>query len=179
MLHIIRFGLFIVIYPLNSRIGLKSSIAEMIFQSFGGLRGTLGVVLAIFLDNTVREARAGSVSGDDLIGFELITSKTFGYIGGIAFLTLMINATAAEAVLKYLGLADVTPVRSEVVAMYKQRFRAEVLANMIELLCQSRFSRVRYSVIQRYVPILADLQEEELLKAVRKYQDGARYVTLM
>lgn len=43
-LILIRFFLFAAFYPINSRIGLKSSWQEMVFQSYGGLRGAVGIV---------------------------------------------------------------------------------------------------------------------------------------
>lgn len=58
LLTAIRFFLFSSFYPLYSRIGLGSSWQEMVFQSYGGLRGAVGIALAISLDNTVREATA-------------------------------------------------------------------------------------------------------------------------
>ena len=43
LMTVIRFVLFGVAFPLISRIGLKSNWKEMVFQSFGGLRGAVGI----------------------------------------------------------------------------------------------------------------------------------------
>ena len=43
LMTIIRFLLFGVAFPIISRIGLKSNWKEMLFQSFGGLRGAVGI----------------------------------------------------------------------------------------------------------------------------------------
>jgi NhaP-type Na+/H+ or K+/H+ antiporter len=54
LLTVIRFGLFTIAYPITSNIGLKSSPQECFFQAYGGLRGAVGIALAIFLENLVR-----------------------------------------------------------------------------------------------------------------------------
>lgn len=43
LLLLIRGGLFAAAFPLVSRIGLKTSWQETVFQVYGGLRGAVGV----------------------------------------------------------------------------------------------------------------------------------------
>lgn len=75
---LIRALLFGLAYPLTSRIGLKTNVRESIFQVYGGLRGAVGIALAIALDVSVeRSAGEESPFADD-------TNKAFGLIGGIA-----------------------------------------------------------------------------------------------
>jgi len=45
----IRFFLVFVFYPCTSRIGIGQSIREAIFMSYGGLRGAVGIALALSL----------------------------------------------------------------------------------------------------------------------------------
>lgn len=47
----IRFFLFFSFYPIISRIGLKSSWQEAVFQSYGGLRGAVGIVSLVVVMN--------------------------------------------------------------------------------------------------------------------------------
>lgn len=110
LLTLIRVCLFFMAYPITSRIGLKTNLKETLFQVsgpnnmsiqtnrysspslfqvYGGLRGAVGIALAIALDSAVRgQAKEGSE-------FLEHTNKAFGMIGGIAFLTLVINGTTA------------------------------------------------------------------------------------
>lgn len=53
LVTIIRFGLIFAFYPIISRIGLKSSWQEAVFSSWGGLRGAVGLALALGLDAEV------------------------------------------------------------------------------------------------------------------------------
>ena len=45
-------------YPLISRIGLKWSLKEATFVSFGGLRGAIAIALAVTLDSELRRDTA-------------------------------------------------------------------------------------------------------------------------
>jgi NhaP-type Na+/H+ or K+/H+ antiporter len=166
LLIIIRFALFIGAYPLISRIGLKSSKPEMIFQAFGGLRGAVGISLAIVLDNTVREA---AEEGD----FKYVgqTNKVFGFVGGIAFMTLCINATVAGPLLRRLGLADTTAIRKKIIESYKLHLRYETIEELIRLLAQPRFAKINFALIRDHVDWLKDLRQDEVLKAYKDYRN--------
>jgi len=53
LLTAVRFFLVFSFYPILSRIGLKSCWREAVFISFGGLRGAVGIALALALDAEV------------------------------------------------------------------------------------------------------------------------------
>jgi NhaP-type Na+/H+ or K+/H+ antiporter len=144
ILTAIRFFLFAVSFPIVSRIGLKSNWQEMVFQSFGGLRGAIGIALAIFLDNEVRQESSGRWQK-----FELQTNKVFGFVGGIAFLTLTINATTAGPLLRKLGLADISSQREQVILCIRAHWRDQALQDLIGLLTQRRFRRVNFRHSQK------------------------------
>eukprot|EP00957_Ditylum_brightwellii_P073292 5570953-Ditylum_brightwellii.AAC.1 len=86
-------------------------------MSFGGLRGAVGIALAIALDN---ELRKDTVPGDPI---QDATSQLFGLVGGIALLTLVINGTLCGPLLRKLGLADSTDAREKIVSQYRQHTR--------------------------------------------------------
>jgi len=165
-LTVIRFGLFAITYPVTSRIGLKTSIAETVFQAYGGLRGAVGIALAIALDNAV-----GSANASDPV-FSQQTRKVFGFVGGIAFLTLFINATTAGPVLKKLGLADTTVIRERILQSFRRNWRHAVLEDVARLLHEHVcYPRINFAVVTHHVPLLKDLTSKELLEAVQIYRE--------
>ena len=76
---------FVVCYPITKRIGLSTNMPETVFQIYGGLRGAVGISLAIALDNEVFQVTAG----DDTTKYEVWTSQVYQMVGGVAFLTLV------------------------------------------------------------------------------------------
>jgi hypothetical protein len=124
-----------------------------------------GISLALALDNTVLEA-----NGNQQTIFTAQTAKVFGMIGGIAFLTLCVNATLAGPILRKLGLADTSQVRKRVVATIEKGIRLHLIDKMVRLLTETRFSLVNFAVIRCHVPILADLTSHEILASAKRYQ---------
>ena len=160
LLTVIRFGLYTAAYPVVSRIGLGSSWKELIFESYGGLRGAVGISLAIFLDNIVK---ANANSSDTK--FVLQSNKLFGFVGGIAFLTLMINGVMAGPLLRYLGLADTSDTRKRMLNCFLERNRQNAIRDFVDLLGQGRFRKVSFAVIRYHVPFLKDLTRAEVIEA--------------
>lgn len=80
LLTAIRFVLFAAAYPLTVRIGLKTNWKETVFQVYGGLRGAVGIALAIALEHDVTDT-----VGEDSM-YYVQTRRAFGMVGGIVFI---------------------------------------------------------------------------------------------
>jgi len=172
LLHVIRAFLFGVAYPITANIGLKTNWQETVFQVYGGLRGAVGIALSIALDNEVRLA-SGRVPGEGAgLEFEEQTAQLFGFVGGMAFLTLCINGTTAGPLLIKLGLADSTETRERIIEAYKVNFRSHLLDRFVDLLTYPRFRPVNFAVVKHHVPCLADLTKQQLLEAVQRHSDS-------
>jgi len=167
LLNIIRTFLIFSFYPITSRIGLKSNVHEAIFASFGGLRGAVGISLAISLDNEVWEA---TEQANTSFQFRQYTTELFGMVGGIAFFSLVINGTLAGPLLRYLHLADVTETREKIVENFKQTMKEKMVVDFIELLTDYRFRLVDYAVVRAHVPMMENLTLKEVKEAVLQYQ---------
>lgn len=165
LLFAIRAFLFVVNYPITSRIGLKTNKRETLFQIYGGLRGAVGIALAIALDNEVERA----TNGDPAATRE--TRRLFGFVGGLAFMTLVINGTTAGPLLRYMRLTDSTETRQKIVHAYEVRYRTWMIERMVQLLSQRRFVHVDFALVKHHVPILADLTKAQLLEAVEKNKE--------
>jgi len=166
LLTVIRFFLFFIFYPIISRIGLKTNKEEAIFQAFGGLRGAVGIALAIALDNEVRN---DTVQIDPNRDF---TRQLFAIIGWIALLTLFVNGILAGPLLRYLKLGRASVAREKVTDRYKEHFRLNVLDKMIILLGEMRFADLELSFITMHVSCIAGLTCEELKIAVRHVKES-------
>ena len=177
LLQVIRAILFVAAYPITSRIGLKTNWKETAFQIYGGLRGAVGIALALALDShTVLAVNnvmvdMGLDGKEETPTEEAQTSQVFIMVGGIALLTLVVNGTTAGPLLKYMGLADSTDSRKRIVEAYKIHFRASVIDNFVRLMAQSRFRHVNFLFVKEHVPYIADLTKQQLKEAVQKHKD--------
>lgn len=165
-LTVIRYFLVFAFYPLTSRMGLGQSWQEAFFMSFGGLRGAVGISLAISLDKEVSEA----LSEDDTFDQEKrdLTQTLFGLVGGVAFISLIINGTFAGPILRKLKLADPTETRARIVKGYTKRFNEQILAEFIRLLADPRFRKVDFALVRHHVPYLNGVTAEDFIKAVQR-----------
>jgi hypothetical protein len=159
---VIRFLLFGAFFPIVSRIGLKSNWKEMVFQAFGGLRGAVGIALAINLDHKVI---SGTVGIDPK---RIPSTQLFGIVGGITLLTLFINGTAAGPLLKKLKLNRSTKERMDILKRYDAVLRKSVSDTLIILLGEAYYRNIDFDFIVSHVPQLANLSYKELRSAIRR-----------
>jgi len=90
---LIRFVSLAIFYPLFSRIGLKSDWREATFLGYGGLRGSVGVALAVNFYRTISQQAGGESPERYLAAVFMFCS------GGISLLSLLVNGTTAGIVL--------------------------------------------------------------------------------
>jgi NhaP-type Na+/H+ or K+/H+ antiporter len=164
LLTLIRLALFFLVYPITSRIGLSTNPKEALFQVYGGLRGAVGIALAIALDSSVRKEASDTEWANQ-------TNKAFGMIGGIAFCTLVINGTTAGPLLRWLGLADSTETRKKIVSAYEAGFRQHLIQQFVSLLSETRFRNVNFGLVKAHVPYIAGLTKTQLIEAVERHRD--------
>jgi NhaP-type Na+/H+ or K+/H+ antiporter len=119
MLLLFRYIIVFLLYPILSRVGLKCSFHDAIFISWAGLRGALAMALALIVQSEAEE--------EDHI-HESQTKKFFFFIGGLAALTLIINATTAQHLLEFLGLLKLeSPDKVLVMEQIKKRLKNYLL----------------------------------------------------
>lgn len=171
---VIRFFLVFAFYPITANIGIGTSWREAVFMAYGGLRGAVGIALGLVLyAETVHYTAASEVSTETRDEFILYTEKVFGMVGGIALLTLVINAPTCGLLLKALGIITPTETRNKVVENYRQHMIHSTLVDFVSLLTQKRFQDTDFTVVKQHVSFLRDITYEQLMVAVKQHKDSS------
>ncbi|GKZ01050.1 hypothetical protein MPSEU_001056700 [Mayamaea pseudoterrestris] len=165
VLTVIRALIFFGAYPITKNIGLGTCWRETVFQIHAGLRGAVGITLALALNAQI--SHLGATGNLDPIYIDQ-TRKAFGFVGGIAFMTLIINAPTCKPLLIYLNLSESSETRDKILNSFRTHFRKQAIAEMVELLAQPRFKHVNFSFIEHHISFLADLTKPELMEAVER-----------
>ena len=97
-LNLFRFAMIMLLYPLMKRMGYGLSKRESVILTWGGLRGALGMTLALMVSYTP------AIPED-------IRSQILFFTAGIVTLTLCVNATTTRWLLNKLGLIQVPSAR--------------------------------------------------------------------
>jgi len=99
MLMVIRTLVMFLLWPCLRQMGYSFSAKFLLVISYSGLRGAVGLVLAIIVANDPR------VSVD-------IGGRFLFHMAGIALLTLTVNGTTTGMLLRCLGLSGSSPARA-------------------------------------------------------------------
>jgi len=91
----IRFFMVLILRPLLSRIGYGFTMKSAIVLSWGGLRGAVGLALALDVDISFTKQNKDTVLGDQMLF----------HVGGMAMLTLLINGVTSGLLVDYLELS--------------------------------------------------------------------------
>jgi len=115
-LTVIRLGTLVVLLPFLNRLGAKVTWQDVIVMTWGGLRGMVGLALAIL----VREHRADGALD------EMDANRVLFIVGGVAALTLVVNATTAPMVCAALGVTKTDEVQQTLVRTIVKRAQSHV-----------------------------------------------------
>eukprot|EP01033_Poteriospumella_lacustris_P004262 gene4262-3041_t len=160
LLLVIRFITIFLLYPSIAHIGHKCSVNEAIFMSWAGLRGALGMALALIVEKYC----------PDNIKDE--TSRMFFYVGGIAALTLVFNATTAKTLLFKLGLLGTNSAEKQLVTdQIKKKLRKKMDKVIEQMTKDAGFEDPRQDRISRLLSRghrgTSSIIDDDLLQYIR------------
>ncbi|CAM9121030.1 unnamed protein product, partial [Ectocarpus fasciculatus] len=124
VLSIIRCIIMIILYPLLSTSGLKCTPKDAVFISWAGLRGALAMSLALI----VKKSDEISIGDED-------ADRVFFFVGGIAAITILMNAVFASTILDKLGLltTEESPDKMMVLKQVQKRLRKKSVDLVLKL----------------------------------------------
>jgi hypothetical protein len=162
LLMLIRCITILILFPFISDIGHKCTRNEAIFMSWTGLRGALGMTLALIVEKN------GPNDLDDE------TSRLFFYVGGIAALSLVINATTAKALLFKLGLLTTNSAEKLLVTnQIKKKLRRKMDKVVTQMTKEFSFTEKDLEEVRLSCSLLQDINMDAL------YRDTERMSTLL
>ena len=161
-LMVIRAITIIILFPFISDIGHKCTRNEAIFMSWAGLRGALGMALALI------------VSKNGPKDLEDETSRLFFYVGGIAAMTLILNATTSKALLYWLGLLTTNSAEKMLVTnQIKKKLRKKMDKVVTEMTKEFSFTEKDLEEVRLSCSLLQEVNMDAL------YRDTERMSTLL
>jgi NhaP-type Na+/H+ or K+/H+ antiporter len=88
-------------------------MSEYIFLTWGRLRGAVGIALALVVEQN-------AMSGNSIVS-EINGHRVFLIVGGVAGLTLILNATSAQSLMYALGLVEETSEEIRIMQHYARK----------------------------------------------------------
>mmetsp|Transcript_6728 Transcript_6728/g.14764 ORF Transcript_6728/g.14764 Transcript_6728/m.14764 type:complete len:857 (+) Transcript_6728:153-2723(+) len=154
----IRASMMVLFFPAlrNPALGKPSTVSDVMFATWGGLRGAVSMALALSLLHSTEQGET-TISADD-------SHRVFFLVGGVAAMTLLINATTSGMVLKKLQLLDQgNTLETRIMFHYvKKRIRVKAM-QLLEQLRKSRPSQINPYLVVRFCSILSEQDAAELV----------------
>lgn len=158
-LNIIRAIMILLFYPIIKRFGYGLSLRESVILTWGGLRGALGLTLALMV------SYAPGIPED-------VRHQILFQTAGIVTLTLTINATTTGWLLKKLGLRQEPHARQLLELSVKKQIQDEVRVYCEELKKKKALEGTDWTLLEEYIPqapdvITGDVTATNLLTNIR------------
>ena len=173
-IHLIRGFVILIFFPIMKKIGYGINRKEAIVLWWGGLRGVIGLAMALIvveynMTNKELSDLAGVLGVDLNINpgfFDMIKEQFLFITAGIVLLTSLINATTIKALVNGLGLTKLSFARSELIQSSVTKLQKSA-DHRIELLKQDRFMNgAKWETVTKYLPKSWKSESKDLLDQV-------------
>jgi NhaP-type Na+/H+ or K+/H+ antiporter len=118
-----RAFMVLLLWPFMNMAGAPLSSKEAMVMVWSGLRGAVGLAMAIIVD---REPAVPTQMG----------SRVMFHIGGLAALTTIINATTSAPLLRFLDLTRTTEMKQRCLSMISMQIAGDIRRSFVEKMSQ-------------------------------------------
>jgi len=146
ILHFIRFFVILMFWPLLRRIGYGMSFKQVILCSYAGLRGAVGLSLALMVAASDKVPR-------------YIQDVILLHTAGVALLTLIINATTTGILVRYLGLSRQSNLKKQALHSMSLKVEQDLDLNIEKLKENKHFHAVDWEHLKDDVN-MADIKNK-------------------
>jgi NhaP-type Na+/H+ or K+/H+ antiporter len=153
ILLIIRAIVVFSCFPLLRVMGAGMTWQEAVVSTWSGLRGAVGLSLALIMDLEPRIDRTKS-------------TRILFFVGGIAALTLLINGSTTRFLLQYLKVGMTTNLKVQMLKDVRSRMESRIRKELEELASTTRFEGADVKAVQE-----ALLPREEELPTIEELSE--------
>jgi len=138
-IHVVRAIVIGMFYPIMRKIGYGVTVKDSVVAWWGGLRGAIGLALALII------AEETKIPLDIRNQFLFLTA-------GIVILTSLINATTVKIVVNKLGLTRVAPAKAQMMENVN-KFLIQSSEHALDKIKEDRFmSGANWNQVREYLP---------------------------
>lgn len=141
ILHVIRFSMILLFWPCLAKIGYGMSFKQVILCSYAGLRGAVGLSLALIV-----------ASSDKVPTY--VQDVILLHVAGVALLTLIINATTTGTLVNWLGLAKQSDIKKNILVGLTFQLEKNVDKNIETLKTKKNFNHIEWSKLRESVKMV-------------------------
>lgn len=152
ILHVIRFGIILLFWPLLQRIGYGLTFNQLVLCAYAGLRGAVGLSLALMVTSNPKIPK-------------YIQDVILLHVAGIALLTLLINATTTGWLVRKLGLSKQSDLQKNIMVGLTYKLDGNIDQNIEVLKTKKHFNHVDWKDVKSVV------QMNEIKERFRKYRE--------
>jgi NhaP-type Na+/H+ or K+/H+ antiporter len=152
-LLVIRLIVVFSCFPLLRVMGAGMTWQEAVVSTWSGLRGAVGLSLAIIMDINPVIDRTKS-------------TRIMFFVGGIAALTLLINGSTTRFLLQYLNIGMTSQLKEQMLKDVKTRMESRIRKELEDLSTTSRFDGADVAAVQE-----ALLPKEEELPTIEELSE--------
>ena len=146
-LNVFRYLMIMLLYPLMKRLGYGLNRRETVILAWGGLRGALGMTLALMVSYTPAIP-------------EEIRNQVLFFTAGIVTLTLCINATTMRWLLGRLGLIHIPSARMLMEYKLQEHVRNNSAQYLEKLKGRDALNGANWHKVEHYLYPLSEMPEK-------------------